>query len=243
MNRFREVCCVAALALCFAGGGVRAEPVTIEFRADRLFAAEGEVVNWTVWADMPLDAPSDAYFVSLVADIVPSEQFAGNVQYSTSAILPQFGMIRQYGTALYGVRVMQPGHEPRPMLRRVPLLSFSVRVDDPNQLLWFDIEGSIAIASVSGRGNADEYARRGGESVNSAFPVRIDTDILNYHGCSRADLAVPFGELDAADTSVFIGLFLSGSPLADLAAPYGIVDFADLSHFFDLYAEGCFGGA
>lgn len=242
MIRFREVCCISALVFCFAGGVVRAEPVTIEFRADRLFAAAGEIVNWTVWADMPSGAPRDAYFVRLIADIVPSNQFAGNVQYSAAAILPQYGMIRQYGTALHGVRVMQPGHASRPTFRRAPLLSFSVRVDDPNQPLWFDINGSIAIASVSGRGNAAEYARREGVSARSAFPVRIETDILNHFGCSRADLAVPFGELDAADTVEFIGLFLAGSPLADLSAPFGIVDFGDLSRFFDLYAEGCFGG-
>lgn len=224
--------------ICCAVFG-HAEPVTIEFRADRASASVGESVKWTVWGELPEDAPPDAYFVGLSADIVPNDRYVGQAQYAEPATLPQYGMVRLHGAGLIGVNVLQPGHAPRPSIRRVPLFSFIIRIADQSTPIWFDFVGRVRVATVSGRGNADDHVRDNGRSVSSAFPVRVVTDIVNHAGCSDADLAAPYGTLNAADMLAFIELFLAGSPIADLTQPFGVIDFTDLSRYFESHAAGC----
>ncbi len=57
MIRYRDVMCMAAPAFCCTAAA-QAEPVTIEFRADRSDVDAGEKVNWTVWGVLPTDAPT-----------------------------------------------------------------------------------------------------------------------------------------------------------------------------------------
>ncbi|USN98821.1 MAG: hypothetical protein H6810_11780 [Phycisphaeraceae bacterium] len=58
-------------------------------------------------------------------------------------------------------------------------------------------------------------------------------------GCNAADLAEPFGLLDLADISAFIGAFAAGEVAADLAEPFGILDLADISAFVAAFSGDC----
>jgi hypothetical protein len=58
-------------------------------------------------------------------------------------------------------------------------------------------------------------------------------------GCNPADIAEPFGVLDLADISAFIGAFLSQDPAADIAPPMGVFDLADLTAFVAAFTGGC----
>ncbi|MAY73914.1 MAG: hypothetical protein CMJ31_04170 [Phycisphaerae bacterium] len=58
-------------------------------------------------------------------------------------------------------------------------------------------------------------------------------------GCSGADLAPPFAELDIADVVDFLKLFGGQDAAADLAAPAGSFDVADVVAFLRAFGDGC----
>ncbi len=58
-------------------------------------------------------------------------------------------------------------------------------------------------------------------------------------GCSIADIAEPFGEVDAFDLLAFIDAFGNADASADIAEPFGEVDLYDLLAFIDAYDAGC----
>lgn len=57
--------------------------------------------------------------------------------------------------------------------------------------------------------------------------------------CSLADLAEPYGILDLADITAFIGAFVGEDPLADLAEPFGVFDLQDITAFVSAFVAGC----
>lgn len=56
--------------------------------------------------------------------------------------------------------------------------------------------------------------------------------------CGPFDLAVPYGQLDLADVSVFAGSFVAQNPMADLNGD-GVFDLFDISLFIDGFLAGC----
>ncbi len=64
----------------------------------------------------------------------------------------------------------------------------------------------------------------------------VDEPALN---CNAADIALPFGVLDLADISAFVGAFTTGGAAADLAPPTGVLDLADISAFVSAFTAGC----
>ena len=58
-------------------------------------------------------------------------------------------------------------------------------------------------------------------------------------GCNAADGTEPFGVLDLADISAFVGAFVTGDAGADLAEPYGVHDLADIGVFVGAFTGGC----
>ena len=57
-------------------------------------------------------------------------------------------------------------------------------------------------------------------------------------GCSQADFAEPYGELDFFDVSAFLGAFGIGDPTTDLNND-GNFDFFDVSEFLTIFGQGC----
>jgi len=57
-------------------------------------------------------------------------------------------------------------------------------------------------------------------------------------GCNAADIAEPFGLLDLADVSAFIGAFTAQQPPADLDGN-GLYDLADVNMFVSAFLAGC----
>jgi len=57
-------------------------------------------------------------------------------------------------------------------------------------------------------------------------------------GCSIADLAEPFGELNFFDVSAFLNGFNAGDATADLNAD-GELNFFDVSQFLNVFNAGC----
>ncbi|MCC5822813.1 MAG: S8 family serine peptidase [Phycisphaerales bacterium] len=58
-------------------------------------------------------------------------------------------------------------------------------------------------------------------------------------GCSPADLAEPFGELNFFDLAAYLTLFNAGDPAADLAEPFGELNFFDLAEYLSIFNQGC----
>ncbi len=54
-----------------------------------------------------------------------------------------------------------------------------------------------------------------------------------------ADISAPFGVLDLADITLFIGWFQFRNPGADLAEPLGVFDLADVTAFIASFNAGC----
>ena len=57
--------------------------------------------------------------------------------------------------------------------------------------------------------------------------------------CNPADLAEPFGVLDLADISAFVGGFVALDPASDLAPPFGVFDLSDVVAFVGAFTAGC----
>lgn len=54
-----------------------------------------------------------------------------------------------------------------------------------------------------------------------------------------ADIALPFGELNFFDLSVFLSWYNQQDPRADIAAPEGVFNFFDVASYIGLYNAGC----
>ena len=61
---------------------------------------------------------------------------------------------------------------------------------------------------------------------------------LGSPGCSGADVAEPFGVIDAGDVSAFLGALTAGEAWADVSGD-GVIDFYDAAAFLGLVAAGC----
>jgi len=75
-----------------------------------------------------------------------------------------------------------------------------------------------------------------------AAPV-IDMGAFEFGGltgrCKPADIALPLGVLDLADTLAFVTLFNADHPLADVAESCGVWDQTDLTTFVEEFTAGC----
>ncbi|MEZ6241813.1 MAG: GC-type dockerin domain-anchored protein [Phycisphaerales bacterium] len=71
------------------------------------------------------------------------------------------------------------------------------------------------------------------------FAVDHITILPAAGGCSDADLAEPYGQLDFSDVVEFLTAFGSMDGAADLAPPIGQWDFSDVVAFLQLFAAGC----
>lgn len=69
--------------------------------------------------------------------------------------------------------------------------------------------------------------------------LEIVVTALFTDGCSAADLAEPFGELDFSDILAFLSAFAGMQGAADLAEPLGVYDFSDVIEFLSVFAAGC----
>jgi len=72
----------------------------------------------------------------------------------------------------------------------------------------------------------------------SLLTYRPDLYTIAAAGCSSADLAEPFGELNFFDVSAFLGAFSDSDPSADLNGD-GSYNFFDVSEFLSVFAQGC----
>ena len=105
-------------------------------------------------------------------------------------------------------------------LRTVETQQTSVTVDGlaPGRYFW-------RCAAVNGRGS--NYPRPKPNDVWSFVVV-----------CSPADMAEPYGTLNAMDVTAFLGLFMGQDPGADLNGD-ATHDFFDVSAYLGLYGAGC----
>ena len=76
-----------------------------------------------------------------------------------------------------------------------------------------------------------------------AFDTEYNLNWLSFTlqtpvGCSEADLAAPFGELNFFDVSAFLGAFNAQDSSADFNSD-GVFNFFDVSGFLSIYNAGC----
>ncbi|MEM7622146.1 MAG: GC-type dockerin domain-anchored protein [Planctomycetota bacterium] len=57
--------------------------------------------------------------------------------------------------------------------------------------------------------------------------------------CNAADLAAPFGVLNASDINAFVTSFLAGAGPADTAPPEGVLNASDINAFVSAFLAGC----
>ncbi len=58
-------------------------------------------------------------------------------------------------------------------------------------------------------------------------------------GCTTADLALPYGELNSSDIVEFLGAWTDREPIADYEAPEGEFDLTDVMAFLSVFNDGC----
>ncbi len=90
------------------------------------------------------------------------------------------------------------------------------------------LDGGRAIVGAPG---ADDQ----GNSSGAAYLIDAT---FGPSACNPADLSEPFGTLDLADISVFVGAFTTQQPPADLNND-GVFDLADISGFVGSFSDGC----
>ncbi|MBL4592043.1 MAG: S8 family serine peptidase [Phycisphaerales bacterium] len=82
-----------------------------------------------------------------------------------------------------------------------------------------------------------------GTAVNNGpqgYALVITGDVSeSIGGCSSADLAEPFGQLNLQDVFAYLALFNSNDPSADLAAPFGQFNLQDVFAYLTDFNNGC----
>lgn len=63
--------------------------------------------------------------------------------------------------------------------------------------------------------------------------------VTRSDSCGVADLAPPFGQLDASDVLRYVAWFGAESPRADIHPPFGSFDFQDVVAFLGAFGAGC----
>lgn len=86
---------------------------------------------------------------------------------------------------------------------------------------------------------ADEGPGSVVEAALDGFRIEGLTCDNPFPGCSVADLAPPFGELNFFDLAAYLALFNAGDPGADLAEPIGVLNFFDVAAYLGRFNAGC----
>lgn len=232
----KSLCLSCALAGLAAAVVAHADPVTLRFTADRDTASEGDPIHWTVWVELPEDAPGGASLLGIVGEFRASAEGASEVVETTPLLFKETTASEPTPEGV-AVEIVRRDRTP-PGGERLPVYTFVSELgsDTDAPALWFDFEGVLVVSSPSGY----HYYGRGESAIPGSEPIRVVTDRVNMPGCGQADLAPPFRRLDHADILTFIQHFHAGTPIADLVAPFGLLDFADFSRFIQLHSVGCY---
>jgi hypothetical protein len=115
----------------------------------------------------------------------------------------------------------------------------------PNRIGDYDLDGDVDDADRSAaharfQQNGAEPIEPGLEMLDADGDGDFDADDLALIGDAPcpADLVAPFGVLDLADISAFVGGFVAQDPIADLTGD-GLFDLGDLSAFVTAFVGGC----
>lgn len=222
-------------AASIAVPALNAAPLTISFIADRDLAGHGEIVHWTVWAELPEDAPPGSGIVGFSGNFRPHTLFSGIALHPTALVLSETTLPERTGIALNGVEILRT-EDTAVLPRLVPLYAFSTEIASPERPIWYDLDATIMVSNDDG---FLFYERQDG-ATRHGEPIRVYSDTVNMSGCGMADLAEPYGVVNSDDLERFIEFFYAGAPIADLAAPFGVVDFSDLARYSLLYSIGCY---
>jgi len=121
------------------------------------------------------------------------------------------------------------------------LLAPTLQAGPQYSIDWYTIDGG------GGTSSGGDYTVSGTIGQHDAAPASAGGDYALTGGfwaglgagpCNAADLAEPFGLLDLADISAFVGAFTAMDPLADLDGD-GLFDLTDVSMFVGAFVAGC----
>ncbi len=117
----------------------------------------------------------------------------------------------------------------------------SIDEDDPAPTLSLTAANGVLRLAITGANDSDADGLDDDwdcpHETQGQYTVIIDR--ASSTGCSAADLAPPFGQLDFFDVQAFLDAFVDNDPVADLAAPFGAFNFYDLNAFLNAYSDGC----
>jgi len=97
---------------------------------------------------------------------------------------------------------------------------------------WFTMSKEVALEAGP---QVMRFTTEGGGGNFNLNWLRLS----RLNDCGAADLAAPFGTLNAFDLFAYIGLFNDQDPAADLVAPFGAFNFFDVAEFIGLFNAGC----
>ncbi len=112
-----------------------------------------------------------------------------------------------------------------------------------NGTVEIQADGSFTYTPNPGYIGMDRFSYRTTTTINGSGsrvysdPAMVQIQVLEG-GCSAADLAQPYGELNFFDVSAFLTAYNEGNAAADLNTD-GVFNFFDVSAFLSAYSAGC----
>ncbi|MEM7623806.1 MAG: GC-type dockerin domain-anchored protein [Planctomycetota bacterium] len=99
--------------------------------------------------------------------------------------------------------------------------------------------GSLRLVGTIGQPAVGPALAAGNVNLSAGFWASAP-DLI---GCNSADLAMPFGVLNASDinafVSGFVGGLMNGTSAADIAPPFGALNASDINAFVAGFLQGC----
>ena len=236
-SRFVAVSCVSACTIVAS-----AQSASVGLVASNDQPAPGETVTLTLSSDFTLNGAGpgvfgDAGLYGFGGTVVASGSATASVPvvnadlgFGLTSSAPSSGpLVRAAaGRGLDGGLASSP----------VDLMTFDVTIASDaaaGSSVTITFDGAVVLALDSA---LVTYATDPGPNQQPLAPASVTLTITGG-GCNDADIAEPFGVLDLADISAFVGGFTSMDPIADIAEPFGVFDLSDISAFVGSFTGGC----
>jgi hypothetical protein len=224
MQRAIIAATIAGLAASAAGQGV-----SLTFTADQSVVDFGDTVHWTVTAEFTGYEDPTAYFAGFVGTFFASDETLGLVTGTSCPLLVAADPVIT-GATIWNIDFLcwsaLGNNDPS---NPIVVYEFDVDITAYDGSLSYE---PVGVASVF---PSDDVIVLSDDYTDFAFGS--DTVTIGF-GCSDADLAEPWGVLDSADITAFVGAFLAEDPRVDLDANE-ILDLADIVGFVEAFNAGC----
>lgn len=235
MDGRMSVLALAALVGIASGQGVR-----IVFTASTTSAFLTDPIVWTVSAELTGYDDPTAYFGGFEGDFVPRHDGKGLIWLFENLLAhgepPTIFLDIVWDLAIFNSAAQGTDDPSNP----IDIARFTILYDALAHL-GFGIHAYTAIGTAWVYPNNDPSTA---PDLYTGFEVRTDWVWVGgaglwFWGCTRADLAEPYGVHDINDVTTFLHLFREQDGSADIAEPLDVLDLNDVRAFVEIYLAGC----